>query len=61
VCLLEVSNASSAVELTLSASFLFLEWKMIVSFPAFPVLRSCLDFNLTGLKEKVFAIACQLS
>lgn len=34
---------------------------MIVSFPAFPVLRSCLDFDLIGLNEKFFAVACQLS
>lgn len=32
---------------------------MIVSFPAFPVLRSCLDFDLIRLNEKFFC--CCLS
>lgn len=27
---------------------------MIVSFPAFPVLRSCLDFEVISLNEKGF-------
>lgn len=52
---------SSVVEPTLITSFLFIEWKMIVSFPAFPVLGSCLDFDLISLNENFFAVACQLS
>lgn len=57
----EINSVSSAVELTLTTSLLFIEWRMIVSFPAFPLLRSCLDFELISLNEIFFAVACQLS
>lgn len=61
MCFLEILNGSSVVELTLITSFLFIKWKMSVSFLALPVLRSCLDFDLISLNENFFATACQLN
>lgn len=54
-------NVYSVAEVTL-ASFSVIGWKTIVSFPAFPVFRSCLDFDLISLNSSFFfVVACQLN
>lgn len=40
---------------------LFSGWKTIVSFPAFPVFMSCLDFDLISLNSSFVVVVCQLN